>query len=73
MGSLNIYSGSVLQCSFPRVLSASLSDKLSGERTLEFSVLASRSQSLSVGMTAELDGQYYNIVRFPSKSQADFL
>ena len=52
MGSLNIYSGSVLQCSFPRVLSASLSDKLSGERTLEFSVLASRSQSLSVGMTA---------------------
>lgn len=53
MGSLNICSGSVLQCSFPRVLSASLSDKLSGERTLEFSVLASRSQSLSVGMTAE--------------------
>ena len=72
MGSLNIYSGSVLQCSFPRVLSASLSDKLSGERTLEFSVLASRSQSLSVGMTAELDGQYYNIVRISKQITGGF-
>ena len=72
MGSLNIYSGSVLQCSFPRVLSASLSDKLSGERTLEFSVLASRSQSLSVGMTAELDGQYYNIVRLSKRIVGGF-
>ena len=72
MGSLNIYSGSVLQCSFPRVLSASLSDKLSGERTLEFSVLASWSQSLSVGMTAELDGQYYNIVRISKQITGGF-
>lgn len=72
MESLNIYSGSVLQCSFPRVLSASLSDKLSGERTLEFSVLASRSQSLSVGMTAELDGQYYNIVRISKQITGGF-
>ena len=72
MGSLNIYSGSVLQCSFPRVLSASLSDKLSGERTLEFSVLASRSQSLSVGRTAELDGQYYNIVRISKQITGGF-
>lgn len=72
MGSLNIYSGSVLQCSFPKVLSASLSDKLSGERTLEFSVLASRSQSLSVGMTAELDGQYYNIVRISKQITGGF-
>ena len=72
MGSLNIYSGSVLQCSFSRVLSASLSDKLSGERTLEFSVLASRSQSLSVGMTAELDGQYYNIVRISKQITGGF-
>lgn len=72
MGSLNIYSGSFLQCSFPRVLSASLCDKLSGERTLEFSVLASRSQSLSVGMTAELDGQYYNIVRISKQITGGF-
>ena len=72
MGSLNIYSGSVLQCSFPRVLSASLCDKLSGERTLEFSVLASRSQPLSVGMTAELDGQYYNIVRISKQITGGF-
>ena len=72
MGSLNIYSGSVLQCSFPRVLSASLSDKLSGERTLEFSVLASRSQPLSVGMTVELDGQYYNIVRISKQITGGF-
>ena len=72
MGSLNIYSGSVLQCSFPRVLSASLCDKLSGERTLEFSVLASRSQPLSVGMTVELDGQYYNIVRISKQITGGF-
>ena len=72
MGSLNICSGSVLQCSFPRVLSASLSDKLSGERTLEFSVLASRSQPLSVGMTVELDGQYYNIVRISKQITGGF-
>ena len=61
---IEIYnSAGVLQCSFPSVLSASLCDKLSGERTLSFSVLASRSQPLSVGMTAKLDGQFYNIVR----------
>lgn len=72
MGRLNIYSGNALQCSFPRVLSASLCDKLSGERTLEFSVLASRSQSLSVGMTAELDGQYYNIVRISKQITGGF-
>lgn len=72
MGRLNIYSGNALQCSFPRVLSASLCDKLSGERTLEFSVLASRSQPLSVGMTAELDGQYYNIVRLSKRITGGF-
>ena len=52
-----------MKCTFPRVLSASLTDKLSGERTLSFSVLASRSESLSTGMVAGLDGQYYYIVR----------
>ena len=62
----------VLQCSFPRVLSASLCDKLSGERTLSFSVLASRSQPLSVGMTAKLDGQFYNIVRVSKKITGGF-
>lgn len=60
-------SAGTLQCSFPRVLSASLCDKLSGERTLSFSVLASRSQSLSVGMTAKLDGQFYTVVRVSKK------
>lgn len=62
----------VLQCSFPRVLSASLCDKLSGERTLSFSVLASRSQSLSVGMTAKLDGQFYTVVRVAKKITGGF-
>ena len=62
----------VLQCSFPRVLSASLCDKLSGERTLSFSVLASRSQPLSVGMTAKLDGQFYSIVRVSKKITGGF-
>ena len=65
-------SAGVLQCSFPRVLSASLCDKLSGERTLSFSVLASRSQPLSVGMAAKLDGQFYNIVRVSKKITGGF-
>ena len=60
---IEIYENNILKCTFPRVLSASLTDKLSGECTLSFSVLASRSESLSTGMVAELDGQYYNIVR----------
>ena len=72
MGRLNLYSGNALQCSFPRVLSASLCDKLSGERTLDFSVLASRSQPMAVGMTAELDGQYYNIVRLSKRITGGF-
>lgn len=70
---IEIYnSAGVLQCSFPRVLSASLCDKLSGERTLSFSVLASRSQPLSVGMTAKLDGQFYSIVRVSKKITGGF-
>lgn len=70
---IEIYnSAGVLQCSFPRVLSASLCDKLSGERTLSFSVLASRSQSLSVGMTAKLDGQFYTVVRVAKKITGGF-
>ena len=70
---IEIYnSAGVLQCSFPSVLSASLCDKLSGERTLSFSVLASRSQPLSVGMTAKLDGQFYNIVRVSKRITGGF-
>ena len=70
---IEIYnSAGTLQCSFPRVLSASLCDKLSGERTLSFSVLASRSQPLSVGMTAKLDGQFYNVVRVSKKITGGF-
>ena len=70
---IEIYnSAGVLQCSFPRVLSASLCDKLSGERTLSFSVLASRSQPLSVGMTAKLNGQFYSIVRVSKKITGGF-
>lgn len=70
---IEIYnSAGMLQCSFPSVLSASLSDKLSGERTLSFSVLASRSQPLKVGMTAKLDGQFYSIVRVSKKITGGF-
>ena len=70
---IEIYnSAGVLQCSFPRVLSASLGDQLSGERTLSLSVLASRAQPLSVGMTAKLDGQFYNIVRVSKKITGGF-
>ena len=70
---IEIYnSAGVLQCSFPSVLSASLCDKLSGERTLSFSVLTSRSQPLRVGMTTKLDGQFYNIVRVSKKITGGF-
>ena len=69
---LEIYYGDTLKYNFPRVLSASLCDRLSGERTLNFSVLASRSQALSVGMTAKLDGQYYGIVRVSKKITGGF-
>ncbi len=60
---LEIYENNTLKHTFPRVLSATLADHLSGERMLSFSVLASRSQSLQTGMTVKLDGQFYNIVR----------
>ena len=64
--------GGVRQCAFPRVLSADVCDKLSGERTLSFSVLASRSQPLAVGMVAKLDGQYYSIVRVSKRITGGF-
>ena len=60
---IEIYKGTSRLYAFPSVLSASLTDRLSGERTLEFSVLASRSQKLLPGMTAKLEGQVYSIVR----------
>ena len=64
--------GGTRQCIFPRVLSADICDKLSGERMFSFSVLASRSQSLAVGMVAKLDGQYYSIVRVSKKITGGF-
>ena len=60
---IEIYQGTSKLYDFSSVLSASLVDRLSGERTLDFSVLASRSQKLLPGMTAHLDGQIYSIVR----------
>ena len=64
--------GGTRQCTFPRVLSANICDKLSGERTLSFSVLASRSEPMTVGMVAKLDGQYYSIVRVSKKITSGF-
>lgn len=46
-----------------RVLSATLTDRLSGERTLEFSTLTARCVPIVPGMQVCLEGQYYNIVR----------
>ena len=69
---LEIYNGSTLLYSLPRVLGASLVDKLSGERTLSFSSLISRSQEMRPGLTAKLDGQYYNIVRVSRKITGGF-
>ena len=60
---IDIYQGTSKLYDFHSVLSASLVDRLSGERTLDFSVLASRSQKLLPGMTAWLEGQAYTIVR----------
>jgi len=69
---LEIYNGSTLLYSLPRVLGASLVDKLSGERTLSFSSLISRSQGMQPGLTAKLDGQYYSIVRVSRKITGGF-
>ena len=60
---IDIYQGTSKLYDFHSVLSASLVDRLSGERTLDFSVLAPRSQKLLPGMTAWLEGQAYTIVR----------
>lgn len=60
---IEIYDGGAQTQTIRRVLSANLTDRLSGERTLEFSVLASRSHPIAPGMVAKHDGQYYSIVR----------
>ncbi len=69
---IEIYDGGTLLYTLPRVMSASLTDKLSGERTLSFSTLASRSQQMRPGLTAKLDGQYYSVVRVSRKIAGGF-
>ena len=64
---IEIYNDNTPIQSFNKVLSATLSDHLSGERTLEFSVITPRSQPISTGMIAKHEGQYYNIVRVASE------
>ncbi len=64
---LEIYDGATFLYALPRVMSASLTDKLSGERTLFFSTLVSRSQGMRPGLVAKLDGQYYSVVRVSRK------
>lgn len=64
---LEIYNGNTLLYTFPRVMAANLTDKLSGEQTLTFSTLVSRSQAMRPGLVAKLDGQYYSIVRISRK------
>ena len=64
---LEIYDGATFLYALPRVMSASLTDKLSGERTLSFSTLISRSQGMRPGLVAKLDGQYYSVVRVSRK------
>lgn len=61
--SIEIYNGTTLVQTIKKTLSASLTDKLSGERTLDFSVITPRSQRISPGMTAKHAGQYYSVVR----------
>ena len=69
---IDIFSSGRLLYSFPRVLTASLVDRLDGERTLEFSVLSSRSLKVALGMTAKLDEQVYSIVRVNRKITGGF-
>ena len=64
---LEIYDGATFLYALPRVMNASLTDKLSGERTLSFSTLISRSQGMQPGLVAKLDGQYYSVVRVSRK------
>ena len=55
-------SGTLLQ-TIDRVLSATLRDSLDGELTFDFSTLAAKGTSVSVGCVAEYDGCYFNVVR----------
>lgn len=64
---LEIYDGATFLYALPRVMNASLTDKLSGERTLSFSTLISRSQGMQPGLVAKLDGHYYSVVRVSRK------
>ena len=64
---LEIYDGATFLYALPRVMSASLTDKLSGEQTLSFSTLISRSQGMRPGLVAKLDGQDYSVVRVSRK------
>jgi len=55
-------SGTLLQ-TIDRVLSATLRDSLDGELAFDFSTLAAKGTSVSVGCVAEYDGCYFNVVR----------
>ena len=61
---IEIYSstGTLLQA-IPRVLTASITDKLDGTLTFDFTGLTENAQPILPGMAARYDGQYYNIVR----------
>ena len=69
---LEIYNGSTLLYSLPRVLGASLVDKLSGERTLSFSSLISRSQGMRPGLTASWTDSITTLSVSAGKSQVVF-
>ena len=60
---IEIYNNGELVQTIPRVLSASLCDKLDGTLTFDFTALTKNTQPILPGMVAKHNNQYYNIVR----------
>ncbi|MBQ8836284.1 MAG: phage tail protein [Clostridia bacterium] len=64
---IELYDGENLISTLHSVISASFSEKLSGELSLSVSTLSSRSEQMANGQMLKLNGQYYSIVRIARK------
>lgn len=64
---IELYENGTLVSTLHSVVSASFSEKLSGEVSLSISTLSSRTEQMKNGQFLKLEGQYYNIVRIARK------
>ena len=60
---IELYEGGKIVSTLNSVISASFSEKLSGEVSLSVTTLSSRTEQMKNGQFLKLEGQYYNIVR----------